>query len=95
MYAVCVTFRIKPGEAGRFMPLIEENARQSLETEDGCRRFDVCTDESRPDEVFLYELYDDAGAFARHKETAHFAEFDAAVTDMVAEKTVTTYARVS
>ena len=95
MYAVCVSFRIQPGRVGHFMPLIKDNATKSLEHEDGCRRFDVCTDANRPDEVFLYELYDSPDAFALHKASDHFARFDGSVVDMVAEKIVKTYALVS
>ncbi len=95
MYAVCVMFRIQPGEVRHFMPLIKDNATKSLEKEDGCRRFDICTDQDRPDEVFLYELYDSPDAFVLHKATDHYAVFDASVVDMVAEKTVRTYALVS
>ena len=73
MYAVCVSFRIQPGRVGHFMALIKDNATKSLEMEDGCRRFDVCTDPNRPDEVFLYELYDSPDAFALHKASDHFA----------------------
>ena len=94
MYAVCVMFRIQPGEVRQFMPLIKDNAMKSLELEGGCRRFDICTDQDRPDEVFLYELYDSPDAFALHKATDHYAVFDGSVADMVAEKTVRTYALV-
>ncbi len=95
MYAVCVSFRIQPGRVGHFMALIKDNATKSLEKEDGCRRFDVCTDPNRPDEVILYELYDSPDAFALHKASDHFARFDGSVVDMVAEKIVRTYALVS
>ena len=95
MYAVCVSFRIQPGRVGHFMPLIKDNATNSLEKEDGCRRFDICTDPNRPDEVFLYELYDSPDAFALHKASDHYAKFDGSVVDMVAEKIVRTYALVS
>ena len=94
MFAVCVLFRIQPGELGQFLPLIKENASKSLELEDGCRRFDICTDQGRPDEVFLYEIYDSPDAFGLHKATGHYAQFDAAVSHLVAEKTVRTYGSV-
>ena len=40
---------------------------------------------------FLYELCEDAQAFAAHKVTPHFREFDALVRDWTAEKVVKTY----
>ncbi|MEL6701373.1 MAG: antibiotic biosynthesis monooxygenase, partial [Pseudomonadota bacterium] len=63
MYAVTVTFQIKPGQMAAFMPLMQANARTSLAAEPECHQFDIATDPARPDEVFLYELYTDAAAF--------------------------------
>ncbi len=89
MFAVCVTFKIRPGSFDVFRTLVEAQARTSLKEEDGCHRFDVC---GGPDsEIFLYELYTDAKAFDLHLASAHFLSFDAEVAPMVAEKTVRTF----
>ncbi len=95
MFAVTVLFRIREEQMESFMPLMIANARTSLQEEVACSRFDVCTDPARPGEVFLYEIYDDAAAFRTHLATDHFQAFDAAVTDMIVEKTVATYERVA
>lgn len=94
MFAVVVTFSILPDAMDDFMLLILENAQISLRTEHGCHQFDVATDPSRPQEVFLYELYTDPSAFQSHLASEHFLRFDAATTKMIADKTVKTYARV-
>ena len=94
MFAVTVRFKLAPGGAADFMPLMLENARSSLANEPGCLRFDVCTDPSRPDEVFLYELYYNREMFDRHLETSHFAEFDRVAGDLIVEKEVKTYVQV-
>lgn len=94
MYAVTVTFTLVPGQEAAFLPLIEENARASRETEPGCRQFDVCTDPARPGEVFLYELYDDLAAFEAHKETAHFRTMGEASRGMVASRELRCFAEV-
>ena len=88
MYVVIVDFRIKPERLAEFMPLMLENARASRETERGCRQFDVCVDPADKASVFLYEVYDDRGAFDAHLAAAHFKRFDAAVGPMVASKAV-------
>ena len=44
MYAVTVSFTLRPGARADFLPLMAENARLSLQREAGCRQFDVCTD---------------------------------------------------
>ncbi|WP_282129559.1 putative quinol monooxygenase [Roseobacter litoralis] len=94
MFAVTVTFSLKAGRAEKFMPLMYENARASLENEVGCLQFDVATDSARPDEVFLYEIYSDAAAFDAHLRTAHFQAFDTAIGDMIAAKDIKTYRSV-
>ena len=94
MFAVVVTFTLSPGQMTRFLPLMVENAQISLRDEEGCHQFDVATDPDRPEEIFLYELYNDAEAFAKHLATGHFKRFDAATRDMIAAKSVTTYRQV-
>jgi len=93
-FAVCVTFTLRPDAAQAFLPLMTANAQASLANEPGCTRFDVLTDPARPDEVFLYELYDDSAAFKVHLDSAHFKAFDAAVADMIADKVVRTFTEV-
>jgi len=95
MYAVVVTFTLKPGMMAAFLPLMQENATKSRETEAGCQQFDVCTDPDRPDEVFLYERYDDRAAFEAHLQTAHFKSFGPKIEDMIAAKDIRTYAQVT
>ena len=95
MFAVVVTFDIKPQYMADFLPAMTENARLSLLDEDGCHQFDVCTDPARPTEVFLYELYTDAAAFDAHLASAHFKAFDALVAPMIAAKDVRTYSQVT
>lgn len=94
MYAVCVTFQIKEGMSDTFMPLMQIQAQNSLELEAACHRFDICTDPEKPDEVFLYEIYDDAAAFQVHLASEHFKAFDAAVQPLIADKMVCTYSVV-
>lgn len=94
MFAVTVTFQIKPGRMADFLPLMLANARASLTAEDGCHQFDVATDPKRPDEVYLYELYSDSHAFDLHLGSPHFKAFDAQVGKMITDKTVKTYTEV-
>lgn len=93
-YAVVVTFQTVPGQMAAFLDLMIENAKTSLAVEAGCQQFDVATDPDRPNEVFLYERYNDRAAFDAHLKAAHFIAFDAASTDMIADKQVSTYAQV-
>jgi len=94
VFAVTVTFKIKPGYWDRFLPLMRDNAQTSLRVEPACRQFDVCTDSERTLEVFLYERYDNADAFQNHLKSDHFRAFNAAVADMIESKHIATYGTV-
>ena len=94
MYAVTVSFTVAQGRMVDFIPLMQKNARTSLAEEPGCRQFDVCSDPTAPDAVFLYELYDDRAAFDAHLASAHFRSFDAAVASMVSVKEVRCFGQV-
>jgi quinol monooxygenase YgiN len=94
-YVVTVEFDIHPRHVEAFLALAHENARHSLDSEPGCRQFDVCFDPARANTVFLYEVYLDRMAFDSHLASPHFHRFDTAVHDMVAAKTVRTLQRMS
>lgn len=91
MYVVTVVFEISAGSEEAFRNAVQRQAENSLALEEACRRFDVCFDPTRPDRVFLYEIYDDRAAFDAHLASDHFAAFDSKVADMVASKTVETW----
>lgn len=95
MFAVVVTFQIKPGAMSGFLPAMIKNAQTSLSQEPGCHRFDVCTDRNRPNEVFLYELYTDRAAFDAHLSQPHFLSFDNQVSPLVSGKDVRIYQEVA
>ncbi|MDJ0630557.1 MAG: putative quinol monooxygenase [Rhodobacter sp.] len=90
MHVVVVDFAVNPERMAEFLPLMKVQAQNSLDLEDGCKRFDVCIDRHDPNRILLYELYVDDAAFQSHLKSAHFIAFDRAVSDMVVEKTVRT-----
>ena len=57
MYVVCVNFEIKPDAIETFMPLMMQQAKNSLDNETGCKQFDVCVSEQANNQIFLYEIY--------------------------------------
>lgn len=84
MLIVHVEIHVKAEFVDAFRVASIENARNSV-AEPGIARFDVL---QRPDDatrfVFL-EVYRDADAPARHKETAHYAAWRDTVAPMMAE----------
>ena len=87
-FAIFVTMKLKPGTAGDFRPLIEENAKAAVRDEPECHRFQVLTAEDNPDTFFFYEVYKEASSLDRHRETPHYKKYDAATQDMIAESSI-------
>jgi quinol monooxygenase YgiN len=94
MFAVVVSFKIHPGKTQEFLGHMRVNAQSSLRDEPGCHKFDVCTDPSRPDEVFLYELYTDEAAFGVHQTMPHYTVMGKAAAGLVADRDLRTYSVV-
>ena len=90
MLVVIVDFVLKPDFVDAFRVEMLRNARASRDGEPGCRRFDVAFSEQDRTAVFLYELYDDAAAFAAHQQEPHFKEFNAKTAPWIASKALRT-----
>lgn len=91
MFVVTVTFEAWPDSAPAFLARVRRQAEDSLSQEEGCLRFDVCTDMKRPERIFLYEIYRDEAAFRDHLNSAHFHAFDADAGPMLSTKAVETW----
>ena len=94
MYVVTVDFRIRKGHEKAFLEAMKLQAKNSLEREEACLQFDVCTAPDDPGHVFLYEVYSDEAAFQAHLETPHFHAFNDGTAGWVASKQVETWHRV-
>ena len=90
MYVVVVEFEILQDRFAEFLEAVKEQARNSLNEEPLCYRFDVCLPHNEEQTVYLYEVYRDAQAFQEHLQTPHFAKFDAHVGAMIRQKSVRT-----
>jgi quinol monooxygenase YgiN len=83
MLVVHVHVHVKAESVAAFVKETRENATQSL-LEPGVLRFDVAQQKDDPTRFVLVEVYRDADAPARHKETAHYARWRDAVESMMA-----------
>ena len=84
MLVVHVHVRVKPECVETFKQASLENARDSVR-EPGIARFDVVQQQDDPTRFVLVEVYRNADAPARHKETAHYARWRDTVAPMMAE----------
>lgn len=83
MHIVHVHVQVKPGCEEAFLEVTLANARNSVR-EPGIARFDVLRETADPARFVLVEVYRDADAPARHKETAHYAVWRDTVAGMMA-----------
>ncbi len=91
MVVVTVTFTVNSPHIEAFRRAVTTQARNSLTRETGCHRFDVSVDPQTPDRFFLYEIYTDDGAFEAHRQTDHYRQFSATVSDWVVDKSLATW----
>jgi quinol monooxygenase YgiN len=84
MLIVIIHIRVKPESIEAFREVTIANARNSV-TEPGIARFDFVQQSDDPTRFVLTEVYRDADAPARHRETAHYATWRDTVADMMAE----------
>ena len=94
MYVITVLFTVHSAHRAAFLKAITSNAKTSLTDEAGCRQFDVCTSNSQPDDVFLYEVYDSKAAFDVHVASSHFLAFNTFTSAWVVTKVVKAFERL-
>jgi len=84
MLIVQVHSKVKPEYVDAYRQACVENAQHSVQ-EPGIARFDVLQQQDDPTRFVLVEVYRTDQDPARHKETAHYARWRDAVTEMMAE----------
>jgi quinol monooxygenase YgiN len=73
-YVVTATWTARAGEVDGVLAAIGKLVGPSR-AEPGCSFYQPYRDPERPEVFFIYEIYDDAAAYAAHAESAHFEEF--------------------
>jgi len=71
VHALLVRIKVKAERLEEFVEATMDNAKASS-LEPGVLRFDLLRSSDDPTRFLLYEVYRDAEAPARHKETAHY-----------------------
>ena len=95
MHIVLVQARVKPEHVEAFKEACKDNSSNSVK-EPGVARFDVLQQSDDSTRFVLYEVYRNADAPAKHRETAHYNRWVATVTEMLAEpRTRLTYSNVA
>jgi len=84
MLVIHVHVHVRPECVEAFKRATTENARNSAK-EPGIARFDVVQQADDPTRFVLVEVYRTDDAPAKHKETAHYAQWRDTVAPMMAE----------
>lgn len=84
MLVTLVYIHVKENTVDAFIEATKDNVSNSIQ-EPGIARFDFIQQQDDPTRFVLIEVYKDAEAPARHKETAHYLRWREAVADMMAE----------
>lgn len=87
-------FKVNEGQMDAFIARMRQHRDNCLKLEPGCRYFDITIDEARPNEVLLYEVYDDADAVTAHRQYPHFLSFKEDTEQMVADVKLATWTLV-
>lgn len=85
MQILIVNLHVKRDKLDAFRTATVENARNSVK-EPGIARFDLLQDSEDPTHFVLIEVYRDADAPARHRETEHYKKWAAVAPDMLTEQ---------
>jgi quinol monooxygenase YgiN len=94
MFILIVSLHVKAEHVNAFREATLENARNSLK-EEGILRFDFLQQTDDPTRFALYEVYRDADAPAKHRETPHYNAWVEKATEMLAEpRTRTTFGNI-
>lgn len=74
-FVVIAEFTLRPGCLDAFLALARQDARDSVAYEPGCQQFDAVQPENAPNQIVLYEVYDDQAAFDAHLRAEHYFPF--------------------
>lgn len=88
MHIVLVIVTIHPSQEAVFREALLHNARESVAKDPGCVRFDVSQDAADPARWILHEVYETPDAHQRHRQSAHFLDYDRVAAEAVVEKMV-------
>jgi autoinducer 2-degrading protein len=62
LYVNAVDIDVVPGQIENYLAALKENGAAAVQTEPGCREFNITVSQSDPNHVFIFEVYDNAAA---------------------------------
>ncbi|HEY5701300.1 MAG TPA: antibiotic biosynthesis monooxygenase family protein [Gammaproteobacteria bacterium] len=94
-FVLIAHYEVKEGSPRVLLDAGLRESAAALETEEGCRVFEILASSDGDNKGLFYEVYDDEAAFEEHKKTPHYKEFFTAIENLTVEWTVFRYWRLS
>lgn len=91
MHVVVVFLETRRDHVASMRSALIRHARNCLEKEPGCRRYEIGEDPVDTASFLIYQVYDDVAAYTAHTELPHVAEFRIKVERWIAARRVLTY----
>jgi quinol monooxygenase YgiN len=76
IFAILFHAIARPGKRQELIKFLEWDREESMKLERGTLRFDVFQDPKNADAFYVYEAYEDAGAFEEHKTHPPYQRWD-------------------
>jgi (4S)-4-hydroxy-5-phosphonooxypentane-2,3-dione isomerase len=86
-YVQLVDYEIAPAELERFVEALKENGAATIK-EAGCLQFDFSQSAKNPNQIFIYEVYENEAAVQAHRNSDHFNKYVAATKDMAINRQI-------
>jgi quinol monooxygenase YgiN len=77
-----VDLEIAPAQLDKFLEALRENGASTIK-EPHCRQYDILQLISEPNQIHIYELYENEAAVQAHRASDHFKKYRATTKDMV------------
>ena len=83
MISIFVTIQVKPEFINQFKEASFGDSQGAVRDEPGCFRFDILKDDSDPNRIHLYEIYEDQAAIEAHRNAPHYLKWRSTIESMV------------
>jgi (4S)-4-hydroxy-5-phosphonooxypentane-2,3-dione isomerase len=86
-YVQLVDYEIAPAHLEKFVEALKENGAATIK-EPGCLQFDFSQSASNPNQIFIYEIYENEAAAQAHRASDHFKKYVAMTKDMAINRQI-------
>jgi len=86
-YVQVVDYEIAPAQLEKFMEALKENGAATSK-EAGCLQFELSQSASNPNQILIYEVYENEAAVQAHRASDYFKKYVATTKDMFVNRQI-------